>query len=155
MRCGSVSIVDGGGGLRRRPGFTLLELVIALAMAAIVAVFALPGYRTQIARGHRTDAIAAIYRAAQFIDRASPDMDTLPAGLDQAPQSGAPVYRLSVSRGDESNGGYVIDATPVESGPMRDDPCGAFRLDAIGTRTNVPADGGAVDSAHGECWRDR
>jgi type IV pilus assembly protein PilE len=141
-------------GAQRGWGFTLLELVIALAIAAIIAAFALPSYRAQIARGHRTDAIAAIYRAAQFIDSTSPDTDRLPAGLDQAPQSSTPVYQLSVSRGNETDGGYTIDARPVESGPMRDDPCGVFRLEATGTRTNVAPSGTAVP-ASGECWRDR
>jgi len=137
-----------GGG-----GFTLLELMIALAIAAIVTAFALPGYRMQIARGHRADAIAALYRAAQFVDSAAPDTGTLPAGLDQAPLSGAAVYRLSVSRGEE-DGGYVIDARPLETGPMRDDPCGVFRLDATGARTNEPASHAPAPTS-GECWRDR
>jgi type IV pilus assembly protein PilE len=149
-----MSLDADGRKARTRRGFTLLELVIALAVAAIVAAFALPGYRSQIARGHRTDAIAAIYRAAQFIDSASPDTDALPAGLDQAPQSGTPVYRLSVSRGGDADGDYVIDARPVESGPMRDDPCGVFRLDATGRRTNV-SPGNEAAPENGKCWRDR
>ena len=152
MRRGSVG--SSGGDEERAQGFTLLELVIALAITAIVAAFALPAYHAQIARGHRTDAIAAIYRAAQFIDSAPPDTDTLPAGVDQAPQSGTAVYRLTVSRGDEANGGYVIDARPVEAGPMRDDPCGAFRLDATGVRTNAPP-GDAIAPTSGACWGDR
>jgi len=137
-----------------RYGFTLLELVVALAIVAVVAAFALPGYRMQIARGHRADAVAALYRAALFIDGASPDTDALPAGVDQAPQSGAPVYRLNVSRGNEGDGGYLIEARPVEPGPMADDVCGAFRLDATGARTNARSDGAALP-ASGECWRGR
>lgn len=154
MEGGDIGEPSRADGPRQQYGFTLLELVVALAIAAIVAAFALPGYHAQIARGHRTDAIAALYRAAQFIDSASPDTDTLPVGLDQAPQSGAPVYRLSVSRGDEADGGYVIDARPVDPGPMRDDPCGVFRLDATGVRTNLPP-GEAAAPTDGECWRDR
>jgi type IV pilus assembly protein PilE len=138
----------------RESGFTLLELVVALAIAGIVAAFALPSYHAQIARGHRADAVAALYRAAQFIDSGAPDTDALPAGLEQAPQSGTPVYRLSVSRGEEADGGYAIEASPVESGPMRDDSCGTFRLDATGNRTNA-LPGGASAPANGECWRDR
>lgn len=135
-------------------GFTLLELVMALAIAAIIAAFALPGYRTQIARGHRADAVAALYRAAQFIESAAPDTSALPAGAAQAPQSGTPVYRLTVSPGNEAEGGYAIEARPVESGPMADDPCGTFRLAATGARTNVPS-GSAGLPANNECWRDR
>ena len=145
---------SGVSGVRPERGFTLLELVIALAVVAVVAAFAVPGYRAQIVRGHRTDAIAAIYRAAQFIDGAPSNAYTLPAGLDQAPQSGAPVYRLTVSKSEEAEGSYVIDARPVDPGPMRDDPCGTFRLDATGTRSNLTP-GGDTAPASGECWRDR
>lgn len=139
--------------------FTLLELVVALAAVAIVAAFALPGWRGQIARGHRIDAIAALYRAAQFVDAQSPSLASLPAGMDQAPPAGAAVYRLKLLAADEMNGGYSIMAVPTEAGPMRDDPCGAFVLDANGTRgnqapgTNAAAPGTAPKPR--DCWRDR
>lgn len=138
---------------RRTHAFTLLELVIALAAVAIVAAFALPGWRSQIARGHRIDAVAALYRAAQFVDAQSPSPASLPAGMDQAPPGGTAVYRLKILAADETNGGYTITATPTEAGPMRDDPCGTFVLDANGTRGNQ-APGGPVPNSR-DCWRDR
>ncbi|WP_027817796.1 type IV pilin protein [Paraburkholderia bannensis] len=132
--------------------FTLLELMIALAAAAIVAAFALPGWSGQIARGHRIDAVTALYRAAQYVDAQGATAASLPAGIDQAPPSGNAVYRLKLRAGDESNGGYAIAASPTQTGPMRDDPCGAFVLDANGMRSNEPA--GASLSPR-DCWRDR
>ena len=51
--------------------FTLLELMIVLAIAATLAVFAVPAYRSHIARTHRVDAASALYRAAQFIEGAT------------------------------------------------------------------------------------
>ncbi|MFT0168885.1 type IV pilin protein [Paraburkholderia mimosarum] len=135
--------------------FTLLELVIALAAAAIVAAFALPGWREQIARGHRIDAVAAIYRAAQFIDMQATSMTALPAGFDRAPATGPPAYRLHLLPADESNGGYAIAADPVESGPMRGDACGAFVLDATGARSNQVAGGSVAAATSQMCWRDR
>ena len=141
-------------------GFTLLELVVALAAMAIVAAFALPGWRNQIARGHRIDAVAALYRAAHFVDAQSPLPASLPAGMDQAPPGGTAVYRLKLLAADETNGGYTIVASPTETGPMRNDPCGAFMLDANGTRGNQ-APGLANAAApvtvpnSRDCWRDR
>jgi type IV pilus assembly protein PilE len=139
----------------RYNAFTLLELVIALAVAAIVAAFAMPGWSAQIARGHRIDAVAALYRAAQLVDTQSASMASLPTGFDQAPPTGTPIYRLRLMPADESNGGYAIAADPVETGPMRGDACGAFVLDATGARSNRAAGGGAVAVAMQMCWRDR
>jgi type IV pilus assembly protein PilE len=140
---------------RSHRAFTLLELVIALAVAAIVAAFAIPGWQTQIARGHRVDAVAALYRAAQFVDGQGASMATLPAGFDQAPSAGAPTYRLRLEAANDSNGGYAIAAEPVETGPMRDDACGAFVLDATGARSNQTAGGIASAATTQSCWKDR
>ncbi|SMG43856.1 type IV pilin protein [Paraburkholderia susongensis] len=132
--------------------FTLLELMIALAIAATLAVFAIPSYRSHIARTHRVDAASALYRAAQFVEGAASDgVPTLPAGFDQAPQFGTPIYRLRVLSADDANGGYSIEAMPAETGPMRDDPCGTFTLDATGLRSNRNEAGGATP-ASSECW---
>jgi type IV pilus assembly protein PilE len=138
----------------RTSAFTLLELMITLAIAATLAVFAVPAYRSHIARTHRIDAASALYRAAQFIEAAASDgVPTLPPGLNQAPQFGVSIYRLRVLPADDANGGYTIEATPVESGPMRDDACGIFTLDATGQRGNRGS-GKEGDSmpGSGECW---
>lgn len=132
--------------------FTLLELVIALAIAATLAVFAVPSYHRHVARTHRIDAASALYRAAQFVEGATSDSaPALPPGLDQAPQFGTPVYRLQVLPADHANGGYAIEAVPSESGPMREDPCGIFILDATGQRSNRSGASGSTP-ASGDCW---
>ncbi|WP_233800076.1 type IV pilin protein [Paraburkholderia sp. HP33-1] len=139
----------------RRPNtcaFTLLELVIALAIVATLAAFAIPSYRGHIARTHRIDAASALYRAAQFVEGAASDgVPALPAGLDQAPQFGTPVYHLRVLPADDTNGGYSVEAAPAEAGPMRDDPCGTFMLDAAGQRGNRNDAGGSAPTGN-ECW---
>ncbi|MEX3762561.1 type IV pilin protein [Paraburkholderia phenoliruptrix] len=132
--------------------FTLLELVITLAIVAVLALFAVPAYRSQVARAHRVDAASALLRAAQFVEGAASDsMLALPPGFNQAPQLGAAVYRLRVLPADDANGGYAIEAAPDESGPMRDDACGVFTLDATGMRGNRSAANGSVPPS-AECW---
>jgi type IV pilus assembly protein PilE len=118
-------------------GFTLLELMITLGVAAIIATFAMPIYREQVARGHRMDAVTALYRAAQYVESArmvsSNDAATkLPNGLDQAPSLGAAVYVLRMLGESEQNGGYSIEAQPVDD----KDACGIYSMDATGVRSN-------------------
>lgn len=135
--------------------FTLLELMIAIAITATLAVFAVPSYQAHVARSHRIDAASALYRAAQFVEAAgSNDSITLPAGLDQSPSFGTAVYRLRARPVDDSNGGYSVEARPVETGPMRDDVCGTFILDATGLRINRGAGDVVVKNAN-ECWSTR
>jgi type IV pilus assembly protein PilE len=132
--------------------FTLLELVIALAIAATLAVFAVPSYNRYVARSHRIDAASALYRAAQFVEGAASDSaPALPPGVDQAPPFGTAVYRLQVLPADRANGGYAIEAVPSESGPMRDDSCGIFTLDATGQRGNRSGANGLTPASN-DCW---
>ncbi len=138
-----------------RRAFTLLELAMALAAIAIVAVFALPSWSGQIARSHRIDAVTALYRAAQFVDTQVSAPSTLPAGADQAPPTGPAIYRLRLLPADESNGGYALEASPVAAGPMHGDACGTFTLDATGTRGNRAIVADALAPATEECWRGR
>ncbi|MFP6558175.1 type IV pilin protein [Paraburkholderia sp. B3] len=135
--------------------FTLLELAMALAAMAIVAVFALPSWSGQIARSHRIETVTVLYRAAQFIDTQVSVPAVLPAGMDQSPPTGPPVYRLRLLPADESNGGYGLEASPVATGPMHGDPCGIFTLDATGARGNRTAIAGTVAPVAEECWRGR
>ena len=121
-------------------GFTLLELMITLGVAAIIATFAMPVYREQVARGHRLDAMSALYRAAQYVEGArtvsSNDVAAkLPPGLDQAPALGTATYVLRMLGESEQNGGYSIEAEPVNA----NDACGIYSLDATGVRSNRSA----------------
>lgn len=138
----------------RTPAFTLLELVIAIAIGATLAVFAVPSYRSHVARSYRVDAASSLYRAAQFVEAAGSDATALPNGLDQAPAFGTAIYRLGLLPADDANGGYAVEARPVDSGPMRDDPCGTFVLNATGLRVNRD-NGDAIVKNPDECWNTR
>lgn len=146
----------------------MLELVIALAMAAVLSAYAVPSYLAYVGRGHRIDAVIALHRAAQSVaaaEAASPAAlgiaYALPPQLSRVPEVGRIVYRLEWVRAGDASGGYELRAIPAADGPMRDDACGTFVLDGIGVRSNLSADHGAnvnrvTDGTSNErCWSGR
>ncbi|SAK72349.1 Tfp pilus assembly protein PilE [Caballeronia fortuita] len=148
----------------KEKGFSLLELMIALGVAAIIATFAIPAYRTHVMKAHRLDAASALLRAVQFVETArlaqSAELDaspTLDAGLDRVPANGAAIYNVSVLPESPTNGGYAVEAVPVTDGAMHDDACGVFVIDATGLRWNrPPAATTPLDAAQSaSCWAGR
>ncbi|KVG67472.1 type IV pilin protein [Burkholderia pseudomultivorans] len=139
--------------MARPSGFTLLELMIVLAIVAGLAGWGIPSYREHVARVHRASAVLALYRAAQYLetfDGVPPA--TLPDALAHAPPDGRPVYRVTrrPPAGDDAPMAYELEAIPLDTGPMRDDLCGAFTLHSDGTKSNARHDGN--DAWNPACW---
>ncbi|KND59662.1 Type IV pilus biogeneis protein PilE [Candidatus Burkholderia verschuerenii] len=140
-------------------GFSLLELMIALGVAAIIATYAIPAYRAHVAKAHRLDAAAALMRAVQFVETArltqtaGGESIALPMGLDRAPSNGAANYALTLLPESATNGGYSIEAAPIAFGAMQNDACGTFVIDATGLRANRTSTSAPLEAAQSSsCW---
>ncbi|AOR67521.1 pilus assembly protein PilE [Burkholderia stabilis] len=144
--------MNGRTSKRQSAGFTLIELMIVLAIVAVLAGWGVPSYREHVARVHRASAVSALYRAAQYLetlDGAPPS--ALPGALARAPPDGQVVYRLALRRpaNDDSPVTYKLEASPLDTGPMRDDVCGTFTLRSDGTKGNDRRNADEQDAA---CW---
>lgn len=128
-------------------GFSLMELVIALAVIAILAALAFPSFSDQLQRGRRMDAITTLLdlQIAQEAWRANnnnyADLEQLGWTTDASAEG---YYRIRIAQ--RSAAGFLATAEPLAGGPQRDDRCGTFALDQRGPVISA-------DYADDICWR--
>jgi type IV pilus assembly protein PilE len=144
-------------------GFTLIELMIAVVIAATLLAIAVPGYRSYVLRAQRTEAKQVLMQlqAAQekfYIQNnryaGAAELTTAPpAGLGLLPssQSGRYAFALGPNAAAPGGAGYVATATPTAVDRQNEDRrCASFSVDQSGGR--LASDSASADST-AECWR--
>lgn len=136
----------------RPQGFTLIELMIVLAIVAVLGAIALPSYSEYIRRAHRVHARAGLLQAQQWMERAATAHgaypQALPQGLAWSDDTGKR-YTIGLQPGNTPSA-YTLVARRQASGPQAGDRCGDFTLTHTGARGLLPA--GAAPALVAECW---
>ncbi|MDX1380406.1 MAG: type IV pilin protein [Xanthomonadales bacterium] len=131
-------------GPSRWDGFSLLELVVAAAIVAILLTLAVPAFDRQRMRVQRAEAVQALTRLAQCLERHHAAVGRY-GGHRCLPGHAPPNYELVLlPLGDPDDSHFELRATPrfAQAG----DPCGTLWLATDGRRG---ADG--VEPAE-RCW---
>jgi len=125
----------------------LIELMIVVAMVAILSSIAYPSYKEYIRRGYRAEARAALLQAQQWLERAATAQGVYPDKLPEALSSQH--YRIKVES-EKKGMDFKLTAERKGDGAMADDKCGDFTLTHTGTQG---IDKNATGTSAADCWR--
>lgn len=116
---------------RPQRGFTLIELMIVVAVVGILSAVAYPSYTEYVRKGHRAEARAGLLQAAQWMERAATATGTYPSALPANLQT-VPGDRYTISTsGDDAS--FTLTAAPKGSA-QSGDKCGSFTLTHTGAQ---------------------
>ena len=151
--------------IKNKSGFTLIELMIAVAIIGILAAIAIPNYQESVRKSQRRDAQGALLSFANTMERHFTETgsycdaggagggDTCGAGGTNdtgtstifsatSPIEGTPIYNLTISAMNANGTSFTLQAAPIAGGPQANDTCGTMTLAQTGVRT----------AAVGDCW---
>lgn len=131
-------------------GFTLVELMIVIAILAITIAIGYPAYRDQVMKSRRAEGMGQLLELADRMERFYANQ--VPTATYNGASLGAgdgDVYQEYTEKGNyqlvidsATTTLFQISADPV--GPQDDDKCGKFTLTSTGQKS---AEGG------NECWK--
>ena len=128
-------------------GFSLLELVIVLAVVSVLLTLAIPSYQRYTQRVHRAEAIRMMLAIADCQERVRAntgfyDTSSCGEGLD------SDSHELRIEPPDSTAALEFTIVAHLRLG--RDDACGNLSLDQAGTR-GISGDGATLN----KCWGGR
>lgn len=127
-------------------GFTLIEVMIVVAIVSILAAVAYPSYQDYLTRGVRSEAAAMLLDVANRQEQYYLDFHTYASDMTALGYTAdSEHYNVSVKSADAD--GFVLSAVAINVQAKRDTDCPSLEINQLGMRTS---DGKETDVK--ECW---
>ena len=124
-------------------GFTLIELVVTVAIVGILAAIAYPSYIEYVQQSRRADCKAVMLTYVNALERRFSTDNAYPDSLDGyscASSDGSATYDLELDVAADGSS-YTLSATPA--GSQSQDKCGTLSVTNTGTKDATGT---------GSCW---
>jgi len=142
-------------------GFTLIELMIVVAVVGILAAVAYPSYQEHVIRSWRANAAGCLLELANRMERRYTGSSTYAADDDDeaeppllnsgcAAEGNMPDRYNFVFEGDPDATTFEIRAVPVAGSAQANDDCGSLTINQWGQKGIANA---ATGETAGDCWR--
>jgi len=125
-------------------GFTLIEIMIVIAIIGIVMTIAAPSFTEYLKKGRRTEVAGLLSEQAQLLERfySQKNLYTGVAGLS----AGNDYYSIVPTLTDQT---FLLTAVRKAGTSMATDKCGDFTITNTGVRGMVNATAGLTTK---DCW---
>ncbi|OMH34035.1 type IV pilin protein [Motiliproteus sp. MSK22-1] len=140
----------------RAQGFTLMELMVAMAIIAILSAIAYPSYTSMLVNNRRLEAQGALMGFVTAMERYRADNSTYVSAAvgtvypAQAPiDSGDKFYDLSIT--SQAGSSYILRATPINNTSQEDD--GYLEITSTGIKRWDKDNSGSTNSSE-NTWDD-
>lgn len=128
--------------MKKSRGFTLIEVMIVVAIIGILTAIAYPSYLESVRKSNRADAKAALNDVSARMQRCF-TLNSTYVGCTVATESGEKYY--SINSGTPTQSAFTITATAAKAPQTGDVGCTTMTLNNFGVRT--PA-----ETASLKCW---
>lgn len=133
--------------INRGKGFTLIELMVVVAIIGIISAIAFPSYDSYMKKSRRADAKVALSTIADRQERSYLQNNTYSSTLTAISMSAVSdegYYALSIDSGTAAS--FKATAT-AQGAQLSDTKCKSFSIDSVGAKTS---NGGPGDTNN--CW---
>lgn len=129
--------------MKKQQGFTLVELMIVVAIIGILASVGYPAYISSVQTGNRADGISALLLLSGRMEEFYMNDDTYENATVASATSSDGLYTMAITAADDYI--YTLTAAPIKG----DDKCGTLVLNSLGEKMVDTGSGAAADA---NCW---